>query len=204
MHAKAILAYMMIACLTGCGTTSQLTPEAYATIDAVSVATKVKVADAPMAIGSEAALGAMFGIVGGVIAAEQSKANSTNLAGFMRSNGIDIGEIVRNQFVEQLRRHPRYGSRLTDKARYEFILEVPAYGIHKAHTLSTQWLAMVRINYQLRAPDGKVLAADWAMATPLTDRPSFTVDEARANPSLLKQVFEKTSEAVAAKLVGAP
>ena len=187
--------------MVGCGGHKTIKTEDRAAIESVSVAPGVKVPNEPMVVGSEAGLAILFGPVGGAIAADAEKTSAKNFSEFLRVSGIDVGQIVREQFTETLKSHSFYGSRLSPDGSYRLVLEVRAYGINKTNTFSANWVPNLRIDYQLLSPDGKVLAEDWAMTAMFSARPTFTTEEMQANPQIVKQAFEKTASAVAAKLV---
>ncbi len=187
--------------MVGCGGHKTIKTEDRAAIESVSVAPGVKVTNEPMVVGSEAGLGILFGAVGGAIAADAEKTNAKNFSEFLRASGIDVGQIVRQQFTETLKSHSFYGSRLSADGSYRLVLEVRSYGINKTNTFSANWEPNLRIDYQLLSPNGTLLAEDWAMTAPFSERPTFTTEEMQANPQIVKQAFEKTAAAVAAKLV---
>ena len=73
--------------------------------------------------------------------------------------------------------------------------------LNKTNTFSSQWVVMLRINYQLVSPDGNALAQDWAMTSPFAKRMQFTTDEIQAKPQILQQAFEDAAAEVVAKLI---
>ena len=198
---RALLILSAILTLSACGASKALKSEDEAAIDSISVAHEVKVENDPMVTGSEAALGIFLGVAGATAAAETQKTAGEKFSEFLKASGIDIREIVRQRFTAQLRQDPRYGPRLAEVGRYRFVLEVPAYGMNKTNTFSSQWVVMLRINYQLVSPDGKALAQDWAMTSPFAKRMQFTTDEIQAKPQILQQAFEDAAAEVVAKLI---
>ena len=84
--------------------------------------------------------------------------------------------------------------------RYRFVLEVRSYGINKKNTFSSYWVANLRIDYKLLSPDGRVLAEDWAVVRPFSERVEFTEDEMKANPQMLKQAFENAASDLSGRL----
>jgi hypothetical protein len=187
--------------LTGCGGARSIKSEDRAAIASVSVADAVKVTDEPMVIGSEASLGALFGAIGGAIAADGQKTSGQDFANLLKTSGIDVGQIVRERFADELKAHPFYGSRLAADGEYRFSLKVASYGINKTNTLSSDWVPNMRIEYQLLAPDGKILAQDWAMTMPFSGLPAFTYDQIHANPQILKDAFREAAGRLSMKLV---
>lgn len=187
--------------VTGCGGHKTIKTEDRAAIESISVSSGVKVSNEPIVIGSEGGLLMLFGAAGGALAASDGKTNAKSFSEFLRVSGIDVGQIVRQQFTETLKDHTFYGSRLSPEGRYRLVLEVRSYGIIKTNTFSSDWEPSLRIDYQLLSPDGIVLAEDWAMTAPFSERPTFTTEQMRANPQIVKQAFETTASVVAAKLV---
>jgi hypothetical protein len=161
----------------------------------------VKVPDEPLMVGSEAGLSILFGAAGGAAAGAAGGSNAKSFAEFMHASGIDIGEIAREQFTEQLKANAFYGPRLSQNADYRFVLEVKVYGINKTNTFSSNWVPNLRLDYQLLSPSGKVVAEDWAMTPPFSDVPTFTAEEMKANPQLLKKSFERAAANLSAKLL---
>jgi len=196
-----VIVMSILLAMAGCAGQKTIKTEDRGAIETVSVAPAVKVPNQPMVAGSEAGLAILFGAVGGAIAADAEKTNGQSFSEFLRISGIDVGQIVREQFTETLKSHPFYGSRLTADGRCRLVLEVRAYGINKTNTFSANWVPNLNIHYLLLSPDGKVLAEDWAMTAMFSDRPTFTTEQMQANPQIVKQAFEKTASAVSAKLV---
>jgi len=196
-----LLITLALAALTGCGGGKPLKAEDRASITTVSVAKAVKIPDEPLMVGSEAGLSILFGAAGGAGAAAAESSNAKSFAEYLHASGIDIGEIVRGQFTEQLNASAFYGPRLSPDGPYRFVLEVKVYGINKTNTFSSQWVPNLRLDYQLLSPGGKVIAEDWAMVPPFSDLPTFTVEEMKANPQVLKNAFDQAAASLSAKLV---
>jgi len=188
--------------LSACGGGHTLKPADQAAIDSVSVASSVKVTDQPTVVGSEAGLSVLFGAAGAAVAAESQKSVGKDFAGFLTASGIDIGDIVRQQFTDRLRSDPIYGPRLSADGSYRFVLEVRSYGINTTTTFSSEWGPNLGVYYKLVSPDGKVLADDFA-TTWFSDVPKFTMEEIKANPQVLKRAFESAAAIVSAKLLKA-
>jgi hypothetical protein len=198
----AMMSLATVLSLAACGASKTIKPADQAAIDSVSVAPSVKVTVEPMLVGSESGLTMLFGAVGAAVAAAGAEKDGVkNLVEFMSASGIDAGEIARQQFTEKLKGHPFYGSRLSTEGGYRFVLEVPSYGINKVNAFSSYWMAIMRINYQLLSPDGKVLAEDWAVSSVFTDRPEFTMEELKADPQKLRQALEFAASEASTKLM---
>lgn len=196
-----LIAMSTLLAVVGCGGHKTMKREDRAAIESVSVSPGVTVSNEPIVVGSEGGLLMLFGAVGGALAASDGKTDAKSFVEFLRVSGIDVGEIVRLQFTETLKRHAFYGSRLSADGRYRLVLEVRSYGINKTNTFSANWVPNLRIDYQLLSPNGTVLVEDWAMTAPFSERPTFTTEQMQANPKIVKEAFEKTASAVAAKLV---
>ncbi|HTT38608.1 MAG TPA: hypothetical protein VMH32_13175 [Burkholderiales bacterium] len=186
--------------LAACGGGKTLKPADQAGIGSVSVAATVKVVDQPTVVGSEAGLSALFGAAGAAATAESQKSAGKSFADYLAASGIDVGDIVRQQFTDKLRSDPIYGPRLSADGSYHFVLEVRSYGINKTTMVSSEWGPNLGVYYKLVSPDGKVLADDFA-TTWFSDVPKFTMEEIKANPQVLKRAFETAAAIVSAKLL---
>jgi len=185
--------------LVACSGSKIIKPEDQAAIASVSVAAEVKVLKEPVAIGSGLGLAILFGAVGAAVDASASKTGVENFPEFLRTSEIDIREIVRERFTEQLIKNPIYGPKLIADGGPQFVLEIPLYGINKTNTFSSVWVPHLSIRYKLISPDGKVLAEDNAATRPFSKRPEFTIKDLQANPQLLKQAFENVASSVSAQ-----
>jgi hypothetical protein len=113
--------------LTGCGGGNPIKANDRASITTVSVAPTVTVAGEPAVIGSEAGLAILFGAAGGAAVGTAGSSSPKSFGEFMRASGIDIGQIVREQFTEQLKANAFFGPRLSQNGEYRFVLEVRMY-----------------------------------------------------------------------------
>ena len=88
-------------------------------------------------------------VLGGVVGAMVTgTARSTRtIQAIVSTLEIDITDIVRREFVEALRSDPIYGSRLAERGRYQFELEIPSFAIFKPNLLTPDWIAGMRSNW---------------------------------------------------------
>ncbi|AUB80062.1 hypothetical protein [Candidatus Thiodictyon syntrophicum] len=198
---RLLLVLLTSVAIAGCGASKALKPEDLAAIRSVSVDKSVRITNRPFIIGSEASLGVLFGVAGAATAATMQQSAAEKFTSFLKDSGIDVGEIVREQFTQRLKRDPRFGKLVADDGRDRFLLEVPVFGITKTNALSSYWVAMLRVNYQLKTADGRLVAEDWAAPTPFSEQTKFTMEEIRANPKILRKAFAEQAAAVVAKLL---
>ena len=97
-----VLITLALTALTGCRGGKPVKAEDRASITSVSVAKAVKIPIQPMMVGLEAGLSILFGAAGGAAAGAAGASNAKSFAEFLHASGIDIRDIVREQFTEQL------------------------------------------------------------------------------------------------------
>ena len=96
---------------------------------------------------------------------------------------------------------PFYGPRLSEQGTYHYELQVTSYGIVKTNTFSSRWQPILGVRYRLVSPDRRVLSEGSAMTPPFGDLPTFTAEEMKADPQLLRKAFDKAASEVTAKLI---
>ncbi len=199
--AFALASLALIGGMWGCASSKAINPHDRAAIDSISVAKDVKMPNTPIVVGSEAGLGVLFGVAGSVAAASESQKAGGDFSEFLKANRIDVGSIVRQQFTDQVTGDPFYGPKLSQNGTYRYELDVTSYGIVKTNTFSSHWKPVLGVRYRLVSPDGKVLAESAAMTPMFSDLPTFTADEMKADPQLLRRAFDEAAREVMHKLL---
>jgi hypothetical protein len=178
-----VLVALAVFAAVGCGTVS-ITPDRLAAIKSVSVARTVTVPEQPHYHGPVAAWGqyaegstlyALFSR-GALEARDQIKA-------YVAQEQIDVGAIARAEFLNGLRRDPRFASRIVDDADTRFELEVFIYGLASNGPFSTQFRTWLGLQARLVEPSGQILwqqrdAVFLNDAVPLAPYPAYFEDPA--------------------------
>jgi hypothetical protein len=145
--------------LVGCGGVS-ITPDRINAIRAVSVAPEVMVASAAMYHGPEGAWGTALGGAIGALIAQGAVDAPTQIRSYLAQENIDVGAIVRTQFLKALQADPRFGAKLSGGADARFELEVFLYGLVSSGPFSAQFRPWLGVQAKLVEPSGNVLWQD--------------------------------------------
>jgi hypothetical protein len=145
--------------LIGCGGVS-IAPDRIASMKSVSVAPAVKVPTEALYHGPEQAWGgAVGGVVGALIAQGAVKAPA-QIKTYLANENIDVGAIVRTQFLKALHADSRFADKLRDSGDDRFELEVYLYGLVSNGPFSAQYRPWLGVQARLVDSSGKILWQD--------------------------------------------
>lgn len=145
--------------LVGCGGVT-ITPERVNAITAVRVAPDVKVPTTAMYHGPEGAWGVAVGGILGALIAQGAADAPTQIKTYLAQENIDLGAIVRTQFLKGLQADPRFGAKLSDRADAKFELEVFLYGLVSNGPFSAQFRPWLGIQARLVEASGHIVWQD--------------------------------------------
>jgi hypothetical protein len=160
MRTRAIvLALTAAIAVAGCGSVS-ITPQRIDSIRSVSVAPEVKLPAAASYHGPEGAWGAALGGAVGALIAQGAVKAPAQITAYLSQENIDVGAIVRTQFLKGLQADPRFGSKLGESGDAHFELEVFLYGLVSNGPFSGQFRPWLGIQAKLVEPSGKTIWHD--------------------------------------------
>jgi hypothetical protein len=197
---KTLLVCFCASSLWGCATTQQLSQSDRQALSTVSVDQKVEFEEQPMFMNHTRALGGgLAGVIGyGVAAAATSGVSDEGPAGliqYMKQNNISIPDIVRNEFIDQIKIHPNLESRLVERnGAAQFHLKA-GWGMGQEsvgalyHPALFVWAELVT--------DGKVIWRGNDYITPLSgDIQGRTWQDLFTSPEVLRQLYANAAQHV--------
>ena len=144
--------------LSGCAVNQKLSDVDRKRIDVVKVNDKVEKAPGMFYFGPGAAIGLMFGAIGGAIAGAANIGPGEEMHAFAEKNGVRIEEIVSQEFKEALRKSGKLKIADSQGARAATInVSVTQFGFSVPHGLSSNLVPIVSIKCEMVDVDGKVL-----------------------------------------------
>lgn len=181
--------------LGGCATTT-LDPQQRNAVRSLYVSPEVKVApnvDFISGIGDLLAPG-IGGAIGSIIdSAERDKDKS--FTDFLKTSGIVVGNICRDQTIARLKADPFWGPRYRENGEYQLRIEIPYYSYFRKNALSDFFRPGILIRYELTGPSGEIIARGHASSGSFNDRlPEHTLEQIRENPALLKNAYAKAAD----------
>jgi len=138
------------------------------------------------------------GVIGHVIA-QGMTSDKDIIQQTLKTNQINVGEIVATSFASQLResgKFPLADGGAPGDARFEF--EVVMYGLGQTQGFASTLYPTIGVNGALKRPDGTVLWQKYEYITPLNKENTIGAEpEAYAkDPELLRQAFSKAAAAL--------
>lgn len=143
-------------------------------------------------------------LLGAQVASAVGADAKAQLVAEMRTNHIDLGEIVAAEFARQA----SSGSAITfvvgsAPADAQVDLTVNVYGIAHAHALGTTLYPIVSLSATMRTPDGQVAwqASHVASAQNVENQEGHALEDYLRDPELLRQAFVTGSDIVSRVMV---
>jgi hypothetical protein len=191
---------------SGCAAHTALTKENKVSLKAVSIAQEVKKPDQIVVYGAGETFAAMggfitLGVVGAVAAGEIPKKRGPLLKYVMEKEGIDPGQIMREQFVNKLKNSGLFAI-ADDGGDAEFKLIIIGIGFAKPAGFTGNLQPELRVEGTLAKPDGIILWKDTEVVTQGTSRtPRHKFKEYVNDPNLIREALDIAAGIVAEKLV---
>jgi hypothetical protein len=195
------LASLLIVCLGCAGIT--LTKENKASLRTVCVCQEVPKPEKIVVYGGSETFAAMtgfltLGVVGAVVASEIPKKRGPAIQYVIDKSGIDMGQIVRENFVAQLK-NSGFSCSLSDKGGdAEFKLVIKGLSFTKPPGFTGNLQPGMTIEGSLVKPDGTIL---WQRSKSVIQGPARKFDDYINNPDLIKEAINTCSGAIIEKLV---
>lgn len=186
--------------VSGCGSSIALKKDDISANQYVNISKNVLTPETMYYQGPESIIPGLIGVIS---AAESGKTAKLILQETMLSNNIDVPQILRKEFEQQLINSPVFSTILPDAGNYpEIRLSISYYGFG-IHGLSRQMKPMFGVVGQIVKPDGSVIWRKYDFVTPLGgETPSHTIEEYISNPELIREAFNVASKIVVSGLVG--
>ena len=193
--------------INGCAGHIALTKDANLPIRSVSINKEVPKPDTIGVYGSGETFAALtgfvtLGVAGAVVASEIPKKRGPLLKYVMEKEGIDMGQILRDQFVDQLKNSGLFSTVLDEGGDAEFKLSILVAGFAKPAGFTSKLQPELSVEASLIKPDGTILWKNRRTVTQGTSRtPSRKYEEYINNPELIREAISICSRIVVDKLV---
>jgi len=187
---KKFILPAILVLLNGCGTTIALTPEQRTSIESLSLERKVdKPKTAEFGGGIKRLLSAGGGAIGSLLESS-TQTEDQRFTTLLNDSGIDIAQIVYEQFDARLKVHPFFGPRYRDNGAHKLRIEVSYYSYLPKNMFTNYYRPIVFINYQLISPSSEVIAKGVTSSGATNDRiPQQTLEQVHSDPQILKGAF---------------
>lgn len=187
---------------TGCASTVTLTKPVRESIRSVSVNPDVKVTDDVFYRGPGQSVGMLFGLIGALVAEAAAQGPKGQIKAVMTEAQINLGQIVREQFVTELVATNIFPSLVPEGGDGEVRLEVLLFGLAQTHDFSSQLVPWLGVLGSLVRADGSVLWQKQVLVTSLNKQtPAHTLEEYLQNPQLLREAITVAAQIVSDELM---
>lgn len=184
--------------LSGCVSTIQMTPEEAKSIKAIEVSQKVIPAKR-MCYLDQKQLWASACI--GLLACAIPHYDEDQIKETALKEKIQITEIVRNEFINQLKQNTRFKIANKEYSDAVLYLEVRVYGFIAASGLTSKLKPVLTVVGRLINRDGKVLWQDSESIRAFENLPDFEASELLQDPHNLFVAWNTAAQVVSKKLV---
>ena len=183
MLVKNLLLVIAVISLIGCSATRTVKPSS---IGPISIHPKVEVTTKPELLSGVSSLFTPY------FESEKEKHKGYRLQ--LKDGGVDVGQIVLDQFRKGIAKHPVYSSKLADNGSNKFRISVPYHALVQQTTLSQKYAANVTIVVELLSPSGEVLFKSIEQSCIFTKCVTpYTLEQLKAKPELLKEQYKEAS-----------
>lgn len=189
------------------GTDKPISLEQRAAIRSVSVAQEVAAPEYPRVFGPSAKTAFfIFGPLSAVETTDRSQdPDAQSYKSFLRLHGIDVGDIVREEFAARLDRMRAFPEVLPEGGDARFELAIEDYGLGPAPTLRPFHFPLkptLRLRVKLVNRGGELLWQKTAFITAMNDHlVSSTYDDVLADPAWTQDGFKRAARIVATELL---
>jgi hypothetical protein len=145
--------------------------------------------------------GAVGGGIAGAVESSSSNVPAERLQETMMKNGINVEEVVRDEFIRQVgERHPFKVVEAKGDGQIELI--IPTWGFMVPSPYQWALRPTIMVGVVLRDPAGRVLWKDTEFSSHLNlSIPKQTLGEYEAKPELLREGLRKATAAAVAELM---
>lgn len=190
--------------LAGCARSIKLIKSDIPSIQSVSIGESVKKPDEMYYYGArENALFAIIGgCCGGITAFSAAKKSAAKFEAVMESENIDVRQIVREQFVNELKDANLFSSIVSEGGNAEFKLSISGYGFAIPHGLTRRLKPQIGVVGKLIKSDGSIIWKKNEHVSPLSENtPSHRHKEYLSNPELIREALTIASQIAIGKLI---
>jgi hypothetical protein len=122
---------MMVVFVSGCASINSvsLSQADKLAIGDVMVVCNGKLPEKAFYQGPENQVGAVFGVVGALVASDVTQSDADRIVSFVKENHIDLGGVVKSEFIEQLSKKPAFANKIKDNAASKFVITIVLYGM---------------------------------------------------------------------------
>jgi len=187
----------------GCAPSITLKKDTILSNQSVSISKNISLPETMFYQGrNESILGA-FGLVGAMAAESGRKKTSDVIKYVMNKSNIDMPQIVRGEFEQQLKNTNLFSTIQPDGGNYpELKLSIRVYGFGQPQGLPSQLKPLLGVVGELVTPDGSVLWKKYDYVTNLNGKtPSHTLEEYFNDPELIREAFNTASQIVVSGLI---
>lgn len=192
--------------LSACASTTKLVSEHELATRNVSFDRNVKIPEKAYYHGpAQTAAGVLFGPLG-VLVAHATMTNDKLIMDYMKNHGIDIGNIVLEEFEKQVKVHPKFANKqFSSDPNYSdarFIVEVRIYGLTQKHGYSSEYRPVLGVAARLVSAKDEKLWEHYDYITAMNDSvPGRPFDEYFQDPKIMSEAYKAVSERVVALLM---
>ena len=187
----------------GCAPSVTLKKDTLLSNQPVSISKNVSLPETMFYQGRKESILAGFGLFGILVAESGIKETSGIIKYVMNKFDIDIAQIVRGEFEQQLRNTNLFSMIQTDRGNCpELKLTIKVYGFGQPQGLSSQLKPLLGVAGELASPDGSVLWKKYDYVSNLNRKtPSHTLEEYLNDPELIREAFNTASQIVVSSLI---
>ncbi len=205
MKIRNIVVSIIFMGLGACASTTQLTKESENKLNKIALSKDVTVPAKAYYYGPEQGAGAVFGVIGAIVA-EASTTKDELIVDYMKKNNIDIGKIALKEFERQIKLNPKFANKINSDENIDhdakFVVEVRLYGISQTHGFSSVYRPTLGMAAKLVSTDGTVLWEEYEFLTAMNDGvEALPFDDYFKDPENMSKRFEKISENVVTQLM---
>ena len=190
------IAFCLLSSL-GCASKVSLKKEDIQANQTVNISNKVSLPETMFYQGrKEMMLQGTLGLIGAT-AAEGGRKNTVDIIkDVMNKSNVDVTQIVRTEFEQQLKKSNLFNMILPDRGNYpEIRLSIQLYGFASPQTFSSQLRPMLGVTGELAKPDGSIIWKNYDYVSNLNGKtPSYTLEEYLKNPELIREAFNGASQ----------
>jgi hypothetical protein len=205
-HLTMAAAIVSIVFAAGCATTQSISDSDRKAIRSVSIAKAVAMPPHPVVMGKASQTAGFWG--GPIATAVMASRENSDVVQFKQhvdAYKIDIGEIVRQEFITQLKATSAFPAIVAEGGNATFDLTIESYGLAQGFSMSPTNAPLrptVRLTAKLSMPDGKVVWQNTETLTAISsDIPAYPVAEYYSTPGRVEEAFKKAGEIVAKDLL---
>jgi hypothetical protein len=203
---KTTLALLALVFVAGCATTQSISDAQRKSIRSVTVANKVVVPESPQVVGPSAnKAGFWLGPLAMVAVMHSENDDAVKLKSYLKEQKIDIGQIVRQEFVTNLTATQAFPAIVAEGGEATIDLVVESYGFAPGFSMrpiNKPVRPTLRLIAKLSTSDGKVLWQHTGYTTNLSGEfEPYQLDEYYGTPGRVQEAFTKAAQLVVKELL---